>query len=155
MKISVIGMGAVGTAIVGSLVHMAEVHEIVAVNRNRERAAGEITDFRHVVAFPYAHNPRLSLGDYADIAGSGIVVIAAGAQPARSGSREDVMIANCDMILHVIGRLNRAAWIGPGPFAGGGSDRLYGTNVPKPVQHSDANMQEELDLVWNSPLGVG
>ena len=31
MKISVIGMGAVGTAIVGSLVHMAEVHEIVAV----------------------------------------------------------------------------------------------------------------------------
>ena len=51
MKISVIGIGAVGASILARLVHMAEVHEVVAVNRNRDRAVGEILDLRHISSF--------------------------------------------------------------------------------------------------------
>ena len=42
MKISLIGMGAVGTEIAGLLVNMADVSEIDAVDRSREMADAEI-----------------------------------------------------------------------------------------------------------------
>ena len=38
MKVSVIGMGAVGTEIVGLLLNMSEVTEIVAVDKQRGKA---------------------------------------------------------------------------------------------------------------------
>lgn len=109
MKLSVVGIGAVGTAILAGLVHMAEINEIVAVNRNHDRAAGEIIDLRHIAAFPAAYSPTLTVGDYEDTVGSGIVVIAVGAQPLPGGSREDVLVKNCNMIREVIRNIEQFA----------------------------------------------
>ena len=102
MKVSVIGMGAVGTEIVGYLVNLAEVTEIVAVDKAREKAEAELWDFSHTTAFIYAKNPRLIVGDYADTADSDIVVITAGAQLAKGQTRDDLVRVNSGIIRSII-----------------------------------------------------
>ncbi|MDP5240665.1 L-lactate dehydrogenase [Uliginosibacterium sp. 31-16] len=107
MKVSVIGMGAVGTEIVGFLVNMSEVTEIVAVDKNRGKAEAEIWDFAHTTAFTYAKNPALVAGDYADSRDSDIVVITAGAQLQQGQSRDDLVRINCVILREIIAEVER------------------------------------------------
>lgn len=107
MKVSVIGMGAVGTEIVGFLVNMSEVTEIVAVDKARTKAEAEIWDFSHTTPFTYAKNPEMRVGDYADTAGSNIVVITAGAQLQQGQSRDDLVRINCVIMRQIIVEVER------------------------------------------------
>ncbi|MEN3109884.1 malate dehydrogenase [Uliginosibacterium paludis] len=107
MKVSVIGMGAVGTEIVGFLVHMSEVTEIVAVDKARAKAEAEIWDFSHTTPFTYAKNPLLIAGDYADTAGSNIVVITAGAQLQQGQTRDDLVRVNSAILREIIQQVER------------------------------------------------
>lgn len=107
MKVSVIGMGAVGTEIVGFLVNMSEVTEIVAVDKVRAKAEAEIWDFSHTTPFTYAKNPALTAGDYSDTAASDIVVITAGAQLQQGQSRDDLVRINCTILRQIIAEVER------------------------------------------------
>lgn len=107
MKVSVIGMGAVGTEIVGFLVNMSEVSEIVAVDKAADKAVAEINDFSHATAFTYAKNPLLIAGDYAQTAGSDIVVITAGAQLKLGESRDDLVRINSGIVRTLIAEVER------------------------------------------------
>lgn len=109
MKVSVIGMGAVGTEIVGFLVNMAEVSEIVAIDQARAKAEAELWDFAHTTAFTYAKNPTLIAGDYADAAGSDIVVITAGAQLQKDQTRDDLVRINARVMRSIIADVERHA----------------------------------------------
>ena len=109
MKISVIGMGAVGTEITGSLMVMPEVDEIVCLNRNRGKAEGEVLDLLHTTAFTYARNPVLRAGDDADLAASDIVVMTAGAQIAEGQTRDDLLPANHAIVRALMPALERYA----------------------------------------------
>lgn len=102
MKISVIGMGAVGTEIVGYLVNMSEVTEIVAVDKSREKSEAELWDFAHTTSFIYAKNPHLVVGSYAETAGSDVVVITAGAQLAKGQNRDDLVRINSGIVREII-----------------------------------------------------
>ena len=73
MKITVIGMGAVGTEVVGHLLNSGVATEIVVVDQAHAKAQAEIWDFSHITSFIYAQNPRLIAGDYDDAAGREIV----------------------------------------------------------------------------------
>lgn len=105
MKVTIVGMGAVGTEITGFLVNMAEVSEIVAIDQNRARAEGEIRDFSHTTSFTYAKNPRMVAGDYADSTNSDIVVITAGAQLTKGQTRDDLVRANSVIIRQIIAEI--------------------------------------------------
>ncbi len=107
MKVSVIGMGAVGTEIVGFLVNMAAVSEIVAIDQSRQKSEAEMWDFAHTTAFTYAKNPTLIAGDYADSANSDIVVITAGAQLQKDQTRDDLVRINARVIRSVIADVGR------------------------------------------------
>jgi len=107
MKVSVIGMGAVGTELVGYLVNLSEVSEIVALDRSREKAEAEIMDFAHTTSFIYAKNPALVAGDYPDTAGSDIVVITAGAQIQQGQSRDTLVQVNAGIIRDIIAQVER------------------------------------------------
>jgi L-lactate dehydrogenase len=102
VKVTVIGMGAVGTELVGYLVNMSEVSEIVAVDKAHEKAEAEIWDFSHTTSFIYAKNPRLVAGGYADTADSNIVVITAGAQLQRGQTRDTLVEINAQVIRDII-----------------------------------------------------
>ena len=88
MKISIVGMGAVGTELVGLIVYLTEMSEIVAVDTSREKAEAEMWDYSHTTPFPFAENPRFTVGDYSDTKDSDIVVITARrADPERANAR--------------------------------------------------------------------
>ena len=104
MKISVIGMGAVGTEVVGHLLASAVASEIVAVDRNEAKAQAEIWDFAHTTSFIYAKNPRLVAGDWAETKNSDIVVITAGAQLKQGENRDALVEVNSKVIRDLIER---------------------------------------------------
>lgn len=107
MKVSVIGMGAVGTEIVGFMVNMAGVSEIVAVDKYKDKAEAEMWDFAHTTSFTYSKNPSLVVGDYPDTRDSDIVVITAGAQLAKGQTRDDLVRINSQIIRQIIGDVER------------------------------------------------
>jgi L-lactate dehydrogenase len=72
MKAGIVGIGA-ATAM--ALTLRARVRELVLVNRNRPRAKGVATDTRY--GTPLSPLVQISDGDYADLAGAGVVIIAA------------------------------------------------------------------------------
>jgi L-lactate dehydrogenase len=109
MKITVIGMGAVGTEVVGHLLNSGVAREIVVIDQATDKARAEIRDFSHVASFIYAHNPRLVVGNYADAEGSDIVVVTAGAQ-LKVGETRDVLVqVNSALIRDIIGKVEESS----------------------------------------------
>jgi L-lactate dehydrogenase len=105
MKISIIGMGAVGTELVGLLLMLSEATEIVAIDKSKEKSEAEMWDFAHTTAFTYAKNPALVVGDYADSADSDVVVITAGAQIQKGQSRDAIVRVNAGLIREIIAKV--------------------------------------------------
>ena len=109
MKITVIGMGAVGTEVVGHLLNSGVATEIVVVDQAHAKAQAEIWDFSHITSFIYAQNPRLIAGDYDDAAGSDIVVITAGAQIKTGQSRDALVQINSAIMRQIIAEVERTS----------------------------------------------
>jgi L-lactate dehydrogenase len=107
MKVSVIGMGAVGTEMVRGLMNMPEIREIVAINRTRAKAEGDIEDLHHVTALCGIYGSVPKVGDYPDLAGSDVVVVTAGTYPKAGGTRNDVLEANCAIVRDIIVEVER------------------------------------------------
>jgi L-lactate dehydrogenase len=76
MKIGIVGCGMVGSASAFALVMNGIGREIVLVDLNRARAEAEANDIFHAV--PFAHPLTVRAGDYADLTGCRVIVIAAG-----------------------------------------------------------------------------
>ena len=76
MKMGIIGVGSVGSAIAMAAASRARVREIVLVDRNRARAKAVATDMHYGAAL----SPFVSIrdGDYADLADAGLAIITAG-----------------------------------------------------------------------------
>lgn len=109
MKISVVGMGAVGTEVVGHLLNSGIATEIAVVDKNEAKARAEIWDFSHITSFIYAQNPRLVHGDYDDTAGSDIVVITAGAQLKVGETRDALTRINSAIMREIIKEVERTS----------------------------------------------
>ena len=109
MKVAVIGLGAVGTEIIGILTCMPEVNEIVCVNRTRAKAEGEVMDLLHAASFVSAGSPRLRVGQYEDLEGSDIVIVSVGAQAPHIEVRDDLLKANYAIIRSIVPELMRYA----------------------------------------------
>jgi L-lactate dehydrogenase len=76
MKIGIVGCGMVGSTSAFALVMNGVGREIVLVDLNRSRAEADAHDILHAV--PFAHPLTMRAGDYPDLAGCRVVVIAAG-----------------------------------------------------------------------------
>lgn len=88
MKIAVIGAGAVGVSICNYILALGNCRELVLLDKNKERAEGELLDFGHTSALTFTKNTHLiATDDYEMLADSDIVVITAGAQIKEGQSR--------------------------------------------------------------------
>jgi len=105
MKVTVVGAGTVGTEVVGMLFAQTNLSEIVLVNRSRDKAEAEVDDFSHVTSFFHSSNIKLKAGDYADSAGSDIVVMTAGANIKPGQKREVLLEANAGIVMDVMGKI--------------------------------------------------
>jgi len=100
MKIGIVGCGMVGSASAFALVMRGVGREIVLVDLNQARAEAEADDLFHAV--PFAHPLTIRAGDYADLSGASVVVIAAGVAQKPGETRLDLLQRNAAVFAQVI-----------------------------------------------------
>jgi len=99
-KISIIGAGNVGATIAYTLTINGMASEIVLVDVNHERAKGEAMDILH--GTPCSHEVNIYSGDFSAIAGSSIVVLAAGVGRKPGQTRIDLAQTNVNIMKGII-----------------------------------------------------
>jgi len=100
MKIGIVGCGMVGSASAFALVMQGVGREIVLVDLNKARAEAEANDIHHAV--PFAHPLSIRAGDYADLAGARVVVIAAGVAQKPGETRLQLLQRNAAVLGQVV-----------------------------------------------------
>jgi L-lactate dehydrogenase len=86
MKVGIVGIGAVGAATAMAIALRARVRELILINRNRARAKAVATDMHYGV--PLSPLVKVADGDYSDLAGAGLTIIAAGVNEKAGGATD-------------------------------------------------------------------
>ncbi len=107
MKIGIVGCGMVGATSAYALVMSGVGREIVLVDLNRERAQAEANDIYHAV--PFAHPLTIRAGDYPDLTGARVVVIAGGVAQKPGETRLQLLKRNADVFRQIVPSVLRHA----------------------------------------------
>lgn len=100
MKIGIVGCGFVGSTAAYALIMRGVGREIVLVDRNTARAEAEADDLFHAV--PFAKPLSVRAGEYADLEGARVVVIAAGVNQQPGETRLQLLERNAAVFADVI-----------------------------------------------------
>ena len=101
MKIAIIGIGSVGSAVATAVQNTGLAHEIVLFDRDGIRARAAAEDLGHASAFSY--DIKLSaVSNYRGIRGSDIVIIVAGANQKPGETRTDLLQKNAAVISDIV-----------------------------------------------------
>lgn len=107
-KVSIIGAGNVGTATAFALAMDGTPDEVVLLDRNLDKAKGEVMDIEHGNSFiPYTEFKGSK--NYKDIAESDIVVITAGAPQAPGETRLDLLAKNLKILESIVREVKKHA----------------------------------------------
>ena len=107
MKIGIVGTGQVGSAAAYAMALTGTATELVLVDHLPALARAQAEDIAHAV--PFASATRVAAGGYRDLAGAGIVVIAAGVAQAPGETRLALLGRNAAVFRDVIARVLEAA----------------------------------------------
>jgi L-lactate dehydrogenase len=107
MKIGIVGCGLVGSTSAFALVMHGVGREIVLVDLNRARAEAEANDIYHAV--PFAHPLTVRAGDYPDLQGARVVVIAGGVAQRPGETRLELLQRNADVFRQIVPSVLRHA----------------------------------------------
>lgn len=105
MKIGIVGAGHVGATAAFALVQHQNASEIVLVDSNRALAAAQCQDILH--STPLASPCRVTHGDYPDLAGSGVVILAAGVNQQPGESRLGLLNRNGAVFAQIVPQVLR------------------------------------------------
>ncbi|OLP42950.1 L-lactate dehydrogenase [Rhizobium oryziradicis] len=103
MKIGIVGVGMVGSSAAYAMALQGIAQELVLVDYNKELAAAQAEDISHAV--PFVSTTVVRAGDYADLAGAGVVIIAAGVSQKPGESRLDLLSRNAEVFRIVVSRI--------------------------------------------------
>jgi len=104
MKIAIIGVGSVGSAVATAVKNTGLAHEIVLFDRDGIRARAAAEDLGHASAFSYDIKIT-AVSNYRAIKGSDIVIVAAGANQKPGETRMDLLHKNALVISDIIPRV--------------------------------------------------
>ena len=107
MKIGIVGCGMVGSTSAYALVMSGVGREIVLIDLNRARAEAEANDIFHAV--PFSHPLSVRAGDYPDLAGARVVVIAGGVAQKPGETRLQLLHRNAHVFRQIIPAVLRHA----------------------------------------------
>src|SRR6516225_4460299 len=107
MKIGIVGCGMVGASSAYALVMRGVGREIVLIDLNRARAEAEANDIYHAV--PFANPLTIRAGDYPDLAGARVVVIAGGVAQRPGETRLELLKRNADVFQQIVPSVLRNA----------------------------------------------
>ncbi len=142
-KISILGAGNVGATIAYALTLQGVCSEIVLVDINKEKAEGEALDITQCAAC--VPSCKIWCGDYADVAGSDVVVITFGVGRKPGQTRLDLAAINVGILKSVI-KANDFKKIAP--------DALY-VVVSNPVDVMTYVLMKEAGLKKEQVIGTG
>ena len=100
MKIGIIGAGQVGASAAYAMMLNAVGNEIVLVDVNTKFAEAQATDIIHGV--PFGNPIWVHAGDYADLTGAAVVVIAAGVAQKPGETRLELLERNAAVFKSII-----------------------------------------------------
>ena len=104
MKIAIIGVGTVGSAIATAVQKTGLAHEIVLFDVDGIRARAAAEDLGHASAFSYDIKIN-AVSNYRGIRGCEIVIIAAGANQKPGETRMDLLNKNATVIKDIVPRV--------------------------------------------------
>jgi L-lactate dehydrogenase len=107
-QISVIGAGNVGAATVNALAASSTALRIVVFNRTLAKAEGQCWDAEDGLALSAAH-AMLATDDYADVAGSDVVIVTTGSRNLPGESRLALTGRNAAICEETVERLDQVA----------------------------------------------
>jgi L-lactate dehydrogenase len=107
MKVGVVGCGLVGATGAYAMVMQGVASELVLVDKNETRAQAEADDILHAV--PFAQPVQVRAADYPDLAGSTVVVIAAGVNQQPGETRLQLLERNAAVFREVVPAILRYA----------------------------------------------
>ena len=93
----------VGSTAAYAMVLRGVAREIIMVDLNRARAQAEADDLFH--AIPFAHPAEIRAGEYADLKGSRVVILAAGVSMRPGESRLQLLERNSSVFRDVVPRV--------------------------------------------------
>lgn len=99
-KVVIIGAGFVGSTTAYTLMLRNRVNELVLIDANHAKAAGDALDMNH--GMPYIGGAKLWAGSYEDCAGAEIIIITAGAAQRPGETRTDLLKRNADIFDSII-----------------------------------------------------
>lgn len=99
-KVVVIGAGFVGSTTAYTLMLRNRVNELVLIDVNHKKAAGDALDINH--GMPYIGGAKLWAGSYEDCAGAEIIIITAGAAQRPGETRTDLLKRNAEIFDSII-----------------------------------------------------
>ncbi|REK74155.1 L-lactate dehydrogenase [Paenibacillus paeoniae] len=91
-RIVIIGTGAVGSTTAYTLLLRNRMDELVLIDANADKAAGDALDMNH--GMPYLGGAKVWAGTYEDCASADIIIITAGAAQKPGESRIDLLKRN-------------------------------------------------------------
>lgn len=104
MKIAIIGIGSVGSAVATAVKNTGFVHEMVLFDRDGVRARAAAEDLGHAASFGFDVKIT-AVSNYRGIRGSDIVIIAAGANQRPGETRTDLLMKNAAVISDIVPRV--------------------------------------------------
>ncbi len=107
MKVGIVGAGMVGSAAGYALALTGHASHVVLVDRNAALAQAQAEDIAHAV--PFASACVVEAGDYAALAGAGVVILAAGVAQKPGETRLELLGRNAEVFAEVVAEVRRAA----------------------------------------------
>jgi L-lactate dehydrogenase len=144
MKVGIIGSGLVGATAGYALVMRGVGREVVLVDLDKKRSMAEADDIFHAV--PFAHPMNINAGDYEDLAGCRVVIIAAGVGQKPGETRLQLLSRNADVFRQVVPNILKYA-----PDA----VLLVATNPVDIMTHMTAEFAKELGVPSSRVIGSG
>ena len=99
-KAAVIGCGFVGSASAFAMMGSGIFSELVLLDVNKAKAEGEAMDIAH--GLPFSRPMKIYAGDYADLSGCALIVIAAGANQKPGETRLDLVKKNVAILRSIV-----------------------------------------------------
>jgi L-lactate dehydrogenase len=100
MKVGIVGCGFVGSSGAYVMALRGTVSELVLVDLNVKLAQAQAEDILH--ATPFAHPVRITAGDYPQLEGAGVVVLACGVGQRPGETRLQLLERNAEVFRKVI-----------------------------------------------------
>lgn len=144
MKIGIVGSGLVGSTAAYALVMRGVGREVVLVDLDKERAQAEAEDIFHAV--PFAHPLTVNAGDYADLSGARVVIMAAGVGQKPGETRLQLLERNTAVFRTVIPQIYEHA---PEAII------VVATNPVDIMTHITAHIAQEFNVPSHRVLGSG